>query len=170
MFNLRNFNAVYYPAKSNEPLNIKVKYNLNGGENYPVTVSGKGDAFALDGKYHEEDENPVLFPYTNEWYNKLKVAYPNLRPYEPDYHSVIKSILANSKTVVCQKSSISHQEAIKNSALFFVDSYTQLIKDTYYVAVNPFTLEVCESDADYFTIPNINIPFQESTDAKAQSN
>ena len=159
MFNLKDFNTVYYPAKSNEPLNILIDYDLDDEDGYPVKVTGQSDAFTLDGKYHEADENPVLFPYTSEWYNKLKAAYPNLRPHEPDYHSVIKSILANSKTVVCQKSSISHQEAIKNSALFFVDSYTQLIKDTYYVAVNPFTLEVCESDADYFTIPNINIPF-----------
>ena len=159
MFNLKDFNTVYYPAKSNEPLNIRVDYGLDDEENYPVRVAGQGDVFTLDGKYYEEDENPVLFPYSSEWYNKLKAAYPNLRPCEPDYHSVIKSILANSKTVVCQKSSISHQEAIKNSALFFVDSYTQLLKDTYYVAVNPFTLEVCDSYTDYFTMPNINIPF-----------
>lgn len=159
MFNLKNFNAVYYPAKSNEPLNILVDYDLDDEDGYPVTVTGQSDTFALDGKYHETDENPVLFPYSSAWYNKLKAIYPNLKPYEPDYRNVIKSILANAKTVVCKKSSISHQEAIKNSTLVFVDSYTQLFKDTYYVAVNPFTLEVCDSDADYFVMPNINIPF-----------
>ena len=159
MFNLKNFNAVYYPAKSNEPLNILVDYDLDDEDGYPVTVTGQIYTFTLDGKYHENDENPVLFPYSSEWYNKLKAVYPNLKPYEPDYRSVIKSILANAKTVICKKSSISHQEAIKNSTLVFVDENTQLFKDTYYVAVNPFTLEVCESDMDYFTIPNINIPF-----------
>lgn len=159
MFNLKNFNAVYYPAKSNEPLKILVDYDLDDEDGYPVTVTGQSDTFALDGKYHETDENPVLFPYSSAWYNKLKDVYPNLKPYEPDYRSVIKSILANAKTVVCKKSSISHQEAIKNSTLVFVDEDTQLFKDTYYVAVNPFTLEVCKSDMDYFTMPNINIPF-----------
>lgn len=159
MFNLKDFNTVYYPTKSNEPLKILVDYDLDDEDGYPVTVAGQTDTFALDGKYHENDENPVLFPYSSEWYNKLKAVYPNLRPYEPDYRSVIKSILTNAKTVVCKKSSISHQEAIKNSTLIFVDSDTQLFKDTYYVAVNPFTLEVCDSDIDYFTIPNINIPF-----------
>lgn len=159
MFNLKHYNAVYYPAKSNQPLNILVDYDLDDEDGYPVTVTGQIYTFTLDGKYHENDENPVLFPYSSEWYKKLKAVYPNLKPYEPDYRSVIKSILTNAKTVICKKSSISHQEAIKNSTLVFVDEDTQLFKDTYYVAVNPFTLEVCESDMDYFTIPNINIPF-----------
>ena len=159
MFNLKNYNAVYYPAKSNEPLNIFVDLDDDDEDGYPVTVTDQIDTFALDGKYLETDENPVLFPYSSAWYNKLKAVYPNLKPYEPDYHNVIKSILTNAKTVVCKKSSISHQEAIKNNTLVFVDVDTELFKDTYYVAVNPFTLEVCESDMDYFTMPNINIPF-----------
>ena len=159
MFNLKNFNTVYYPAKSNEPLNILIDYDLDDEDGYPIRVTGQCDNFSLGGKWHENDENPVLFPYSSEWYNKLKAVYPNLRPYEPDYHSVIKSILVNAKTVVCKKSPISYQEAIKNSTLVFVDSDTQLFKDTYYVAVNPFTLEVCDSNIDYFAMPNINIPF-----------
>ena len=159
MFNLKNFNAVYYPTKSNEPLKILVDYDLDDEDGYPVTVTGQSDTFTLDGKYHVIDENPVLFPYSSEWYNKLKAVYPNLKPYEPDYRSVIKSILANAKIVVCKKSSISHKDAITNKGLVFVDADTQLFKDTYYVAVNPFTLEVCGSDVDYFTMPNINIPF-----------
>ena len=159
MFNLKNFNAVYYPAKSNEPLKILVDYDLDDGDGYPVTVTGQCDTFTLDGKYHENDENPALFPYSSEWYNKLKAVYPNLSPYEPDYHSVIKSILANTKTVVCKKSSISRKDAITNKELVFVDEDTQLFKDAHYVPVNPFTLEVCDSDVDYFVIPDVYIPF-----------
>ena len=159
MFNLKNFNAVYYPAKSNEPLKILVDYDLDDEDGYPVTVTGQCDTFTLDGKYLENDENSVLFPYSSEWYNKLKAVYPNLQPYEPDYHSVIKSILANAKTVVCRKSYTNHVEAIKSGALVFVDADTQLFKDAYYVAVNPFTLEVCDSDVDYFVIPDVYMPF-----------
>lgn len=159
MFNLKDFNTVYYPSKSNEPLKILVDYDLDDEDGYPVRVTGQSDNFSLDGKYLNADVNPHIFPYSSEWYNKLKAVYPDLQPYEPDYHSAIKSILANAKTVVCKKSSISHQEAIKSGALVFVECHTQLFKDAYYVAVNPFTLEVCDSDMDYFTIPNINIPF-----------
>ena len=157
MFNLKNFNAVYYPTKSNDPLKILVDYNLDDEDGYPVTVTERSATFTLDGKYSVNDENPVLFPYSSEWYNKLKAVYPNLKPYELDYRNVVKSILANAKKVVCKKSSISHQEAIKNSTLVFVDVDTPLFKNAYYVAVNPFTLEVCNSDMDYFTMPNINI-------------
>ena len=159
MFNLKDFNTVYYPAKSNEPLNILIDYDLDDEDGYPVKVTGQCDTFSLNGKYLDKDENPVMFPYSSEWYNKLKAVYPNLRPYEPDYRSVIKSILANAKIVVCKKSPISHKDAITNTKLVFVDADTRFSKDTYYVAVNPFTLEVCESDLDYFTMPNINIPF-----------
>lgn len=159
MFNLKNFNAAYYPQKSNEPVTIKVDYDLDDEDGYPVTVTGQGYTFALDGKYHEADENPVLFPYSSEWYNKLKAAYPDLQPYEPDYLNVIKVILANAKTVVCKKSTVSYKEAVEEGVLAFVNADTKLNYDAYYVAVNPFTLEVCDSDMDYFTIPNINIPF-----------
>ena len=159
MFNLKNFNAVYYPAKSNEPLNITVDFDLDDEDGYPVRVTGQSDTFSLDGKFLGTDENPALFPYSSEWYNKLKAVYPNLSPYEPDYHSVIKSILANTKTVVCKKSSISRKDAITNKELVFVDADTQLFKDAYYVAVNPFTLEVCDSVMDYLTMSNITIPF-----------
>ena len=155
MFDLKNFNEVYYPTKSNEPLKILVDYDLDDG--YPVTVTGQNNTFALNGKCLKNDENPVLFPCSSEWYNKLKAVYPNLRPYESDYHSVIKSILANAKTVVCRKSYVNHTEAIKSGALVFVDADTKLFKKAYYVAVNPFTLEVCDSDMDYFTIDHKTI-------------
>ena len=158
MFNLKDFNTVYYPARSNEPLNILIDLD-DDEDDYPVKVTGQCDTFSLDGKYLDTDDNPVLFPYSSTWYNKLKVVYPNLKPYEPDYHSVIKTILANAKTVICKKSSISYKDAITNTELVFVDANTELFKDVHYVAVNPFTLEVCDSDVDYFTIPNINIPF-----------
>lgn len=159
MFNLKNYNSVYYPAKSNEPLKIAVDYDLDDEDGYPVKVTNQNDSFSLDGKYLDTDVNPRIFPYSSEWYNKLKAIYPDLQPYEPDYHSVIKNILANAKTVVCTKSSISHKDAITNEGLVFVDADTELSQDVYYVAVNPFTLEVCDSDVDYFTMPNIYIPF-----------
>ena len=159
MFNLKNFNAVYYPAKSSEPLNITVDFDLDDEDGYPVRVTSQSDTFSLDGKFLGTDENPALFPYSSEWYNKLKAVYPNLQPYGPDYHSVIKSILANTKTVVCKKSSISRKDAITNKELVFVDADTQLSKKAHYVPVNPFTLEVCDSDVDYFVIPDVYIPF-----------
>ena len=159
MFNLRNYIAVYYPAKSNKPLNIVVDLDLDDEDGFPVRVTSQSDNFSLDGKYLDTDVNPRIFPYSSEWYNKLKAVYPDLQPYEPDYHNVIKSILTNAKTVVCRKSCVNHAEAIESGALVFVDADTQLSQDVYYVAVNPFTLEVCDSGIDYFAMPNINIPF-----------
>lgn len=155
MFDLTQYTKVYVPSLTNSPEEITIVDNAN----YPIKILNNHIGLTKDGKHSIHAPNPVLFPYSKEWYNKLKTVYPNLKPYEPDYRSVIKSILANAKTVVCKKSSISHNEAIKNNTLVFVDVDTELFKDTYYVAVNPFTLEVCESDTDYFTMPNINIPF-----------
>ena len=159
MFNLRNHNAAYCPTRSNGPLVIAINLDEDNNQDYPVNLSGQIGSWTLDGKYVISAPNPSVFPYTQEWYDKLKVIYPDLKPYVADYHSVIKSILANAKTVVCRKSYVNHAEAIKSGALVFVDANTQLSKGAYYVVVNPFTLEVCNSDADYFAIPDINIPF-----------
>ena len=159
MFNLKNYNAVYYPAKSNEPLKILIDYDLDDEDGYPVIVTGQSDDFSLDGKYHEADENPVLFPYSSEWYDKLKVVYPDLKPYVTDYHAVIKNILANSPMVVCKFSYIGFDKAITSDTIVTIHRDKILNDNTYYVPVNPYTLKPCNSDTDYYVLPDLYIPF-----------
>ena len=156
MFDLTQYTKVYAPALGNSPKEIEI---LDKEKFYPIKLSENRMSLTKDGKHSTHASNPVVFPYSQEWYDKLKVVYPDLKPYVVDYRAIIKSILANTKTVACRKSYVNHAEAIKSGALVFVDANTQLSKDAYYVVVNPFTLEVCESAIDYFTMPNIDISF-----------
>ena len=159
MFDLKNYNAVYYPAKSNQPLNILVDYDLDDEDGYPVRVASQSDSFSLSGKCLNTDVNPRIFPYSSEWYNKLKAIYPDLQPYEPDYRAVIKNILANCNVVVCKMSYDSFDNAIASNAVFATHRNTILNDSIYYVPVNPYTLKPCNSDMDYYVLPDLHIPF-----------
>ena len=158
MFDLKNYNAVYYPAKSNQPLNILVDYDLDDEDGYPVRVTSQSDTFSLSGKYLNTDVNPCIFPYSSEWYNKLKAIYPDLQPCEPDYRAVIKNILANCDVVVCKMSYDSFDNAIASNAVFATHRNTILNDSIYYVPVNPYTLKPCNSDMDYYVLPDLHIP------------
>ena len=159
MFDLKNYNAVYYPTKSNEPLNILVNYDLDDEDGYPVQVTGQNDTFSLDGKYLNTDMNPHIFPYSSEWYNKLKAIYPDLQPYVADYRAVIKSILKNCDAVVCKVSYTSFDKAITGGDITTIRRNTILSDNLYYVPVNPYTLKPCNSDTDYYVLPDLYIPF-----------
>lgn len=159
MFNLKNYNAVYYPAKRNEPLNITVDIDLDDEDGYPVRVPGQGDNFSLDGKYLDTDVNPRIFPYSQEWYDKLKLAYPNLEPYVADYRAIIKSILVNCDVVVCKVSYASFDNAIAGNSILTIHRDKILGDSIYYVPVNPYSLKPCNSDTDYYVLPDLHIPF-----------
>lgn len=79
-FELKLNDEVYYPAKSNEPLNILIDYNLDDEDDYPVKLNRYPGTFTLDGLEFISDENPSIYPATIEWYNILKNVYPNLKP------------------------------------------------------------------------------------------
>ena len=160
MFNLRDFNAAYYPAKSNEPLVVSVNLDQVGNnQGYPIKLSGQIGYFTLDGKYCISAPNPIVFPYTQEWYDKLKPAYPDLKPYVADYRAVIKAILANCDAVVCKVSYIGFDNAITGGDIATIRRNTILSDNLYYVPVNPNSLKPCNSDMDYYVLPDLYIPF-----------
>lgn len=160
MFNLRHYNAAYYPTKSNEPLVIAINLNeLDAPKGYPVKLSGQVGAWTLEGKHCVSSPNPSVFPYTQEWYDKLKVVYPDLKPYVADYLAVIKSILKNCDAVVCKVSYISFNNAITGGDIATIRKNSILSDNLYYVPVNPYTLKPCNSDTDYYVLPDLYIPF-----------
>ena len=160
MFDLRNHNAAYYPTRSNEPLAIAINLDeVNNNQGYPVKLSGQVGAWTLEGKYFVSSPNPAVFPYTQEWYDKLKVVYPDLKPYVADYRAVLKNILANCNVVVCKMSYDSFDNAIASNAVFAIHRNMTLSDNLYYVPVNPYTLKPCNSDMDYYVLPDLYIPF-----------
>lgn len=160
MFDLRNYNAAYCPTRSNEPLVIAINLDeIDAPKGYPVKLSGQVGAWTLEGKYCVSSPNPSVFPYTQEWYDKLKVVYPDLKPFVADYRAIIKAILANCDAVVCKVSYIGFDNAIASNHIFTIYRDTILSDSTYCVPVNPYTLEPCNSDTDYYVLPDLYIPF-----------
>lgn len=160
MFNLRDFNAAYCPTRSNEPLVIAINLDeVDNNQGYPVKLSGQVGTFTLDGKCHISAPNPSIFPYTQEWYDKLKPAYPDLKPYVADYRAIIKNVLVNCDVVVCKVSYSSFDNAITGDSIFTIHRDTTLNDSIYYVPVNPYSLKPCNSDTDYYVLPDLHIPF-----------
>ena len=160
MFNLKDFNIAYCPTKSNEPLAVSVDLEqVDNNQGYPIKLSGQVGSFTLDGKYAISAPNPSVFPYTREWYDKLKVVYPDLKPYVADYRAIIKNILMNCDVVVCKVSYIGFDNAINGGDIATIRRNTILSDNLYYVPVNPYTLKPCNSDTDYYVLPDLHIPF-----------
>ena len=159
MFNLKDFNAAYCPTRSNEPLVITTNPDKYAPKDYPIRLSGQVGAWTLEGKHCVSSPNPTVFPYTQEWYDKLKPAYPDLKPYVVDYRAVIKAILANCDAVVCKVSCIGFDNAITDGDIATIRRNTILSDNLFYVPVNPYTLKPCNSDTDYYVLPDLYIPF-----------
>lgn len=156
MFDLTKYTKVYAPALSNSPKEIEI---LDKEKFYPIKLSENHMSLTKDGKHSTHAPNPVVFPYSQEWYDKLKVVYPDLKPYVVDYRAVIKAILANCDAVVCKVSYIGFDNAITGGDIATIRRNTILSDNLYYVPVNPYSLKPCNSDTDYYVLPDLYIPF-----------
>ena len=156
MFNLTQYTKAYVPFCTNSVREIAFLGKNNG---YPIHIVDEHLTVTADGKNFPHDDNPIVFPYSQEWYDKLKLAYPNLKPYVADYRAVIKNILANSPMVVCKFSYIGFDKAITSDDIVTIHRNKILNDSLYYVPVNPYTLKPCNSDTDYYVLPDLYIPF-----------
>ena len=153
MFDLTQYTKVYVPSVSNSPKEFKI---IDKPNMYPINISGDTTNVTKDGKKYSIDPNPIAFPYSQEWYDKLKVVYPNLEPYKDEYNELIKLLEQRVESVACRVSRTSYEEACKNGYVVFKNFEGSF---TYFVPVNPYTLEPCKTVEDYFRVPSLDIPF-----------
>lgn len=73
-FILKPGDPVYYPAISN------LIFETNGCNQDQDILQIKQPFvyFMKDGKLKETNSNPSIFPATKEWFDKLKVTFPDL--------------------------------------------------------------------------------------------
>ena len=154
MFDLTQYTKVYVPSLSNSPKEIKI---LHKDEGHPIYISDSFMTVSKDGK-NLTNPNPIAFPYTQEWYDKLKVVYPALEPYKDEYKELLNLLEKQIKSVACRVSRTSYEEACKNGYVVFKNTAFEG-NFTYFVPVNPYTLEPCKTVEDYFKVPSIDIPF-----------
>ena len=155
MFDLTQYTKVYAPTLSDSPKEIEL---VHKEKIYPIKLVGSHVVFAKNGKYSVKDPNPAIFPYTQEWYDKLKVVYPNLEPYKDEYNELLNLLEQQVDSVACRVSKTSYEEACKNGYVVFKNTVFEG-SFTYFVPVNPYTLEPCKTVEDYFKVPSSKMPF-----------
>ena len=92
--NLDQNSLVYFPIKSNKPLELKK--SLSFPDMFIIEVGSKEILITNEGKLSEKDIHPSVFPYTLSWFNILSTLYLSLEPYKSekyfyDYNSVVKN-------------------------------------------------------------------------------
>lgn len=150
MFDLTQYTKAYVPSYSNSSKEITL---LEDNNEYPIRIRDVHLIVTLEGKDSPLDDNPIVFPYSQEWYDKLKSAYPNLEPYKDEYNELIKLLEQRVEQVACRVSRTSYEEAYKNGYVVFKNTAFEG-SFTYFVPVNPYTLEPCKTVEDYFIIPS----------------
>ena len=155
MFDLTQYTKVYVPSCTNSVREIAFLGKNNG---YPIHIVDEHLTVTADGKNFPHDDNPIAFPYSQEWYEKLKVVYLNLEPYKDEYNELIKLLEQRVESVACRVSRTSYEEACKNGYVVFKNTAFEG-NFTYFVPVNPYTLEPCKTVEDYFKVPSLDIPF-----------
>ena len=150
MFDLTQYTKAYAPSFSNSAKEVTFLKNNNG---YPIRIKDEHLTVTSDGKNYPHDDNPIVFPYSQEWYDKLKLAYPNLEPYKDDPKEILKLLEQQVSRVACRISNKSYEDARKSAVMIFKDYES---KDIYYIPINPFTLKECKTVEDYFTLPSVN--------------
>ena len=150
MFDLTKNTKVYAPALSNSPIEIEI---LDKEKFYPIKLSENNMSLTKDGKHSTHAPNPVVFPYSQEWYDKIKSIYPDLKPYEDTNKELLNLLEQQVDSVACRASYVSYEDARKNGYVVFKNTAFEG-SFTYFVPVNPYTLEPCKTVEDYFKVPS----------------
>ena len=150
MFDLTQYTKAYVPSCTNSVREIAFLGKNNG---YPIHIVDEHLTVTADGKNFPHDDNPIVFPYSQEWYDKLKVAYPNLEPYKDETKELLNLLEQQVDSVACRVSNVSYEDARKKGIVAFKDYKGE---EVYFVPINPFTLEECKTVEDYFKVPSRN--------------
>ena len=139
----------YAPTISNQPV---VCANADKSS-YPIYIEETGEWYKEDG-CSDESANPILFPYTQESYDKLVMIYPNIEPYKAtktlNYNSLCEQLLEIVDTILVKQSDASFENAIDYDTDPKMESDISYYK--FNVPVNPFTNQPCKTVNEYFEI------------------
>lgn len=160
-FIIKPGDPVYYPSVSNSILEtegcgqdkdiLQIKkpsiYLTEDNKLKEVSVT----YFMKDGKLKEVHANPSIFPATKEWFDKLKVAFPDLHNPESFYKLQKKELVSEiiDKFGFCH---VAREDNFKNLITKVVKQADQLGHYDYH-PINPFTLKKIKSIEEYVEMP-----------------
>lgn len=160
-FIIKPGDPVYYPSISNSILEtegcgqdkdiLQIKkpsiYLTEDNKLKEVSVT----YFMKDGKLKEVHANPSIFPATKEWFDKLKVTFPDL--HNPESFNKLRKKELVSKIIdkfgFCH---VAREDNFKNLITKVVKQTDQLGHYDYH-PINPFTLKKIKSIEEYVEMP-----------------
>ena len=145
-FILKPGDPVYYPAISN------LIFETNGCNQDQDILQIKQPFvyFMKDGKLKETHSNPSIFPATKEWFEKLKVTFPDL--YSPeDFYKLQKKELVSGIINRFGFCHVAREDNFKNLITIVIKQADQL--GHYDYPINPFTLKKVKSIEEYMETP-----------------
>ena len=145
-FIIKPGDSVYYPAISNSI------FETNGCNQDQDILQIKQPFvyFMKDGKLKETHSSPSIFPATKEWFDKLKVTFPDLRNPESFYKLQKKELVSGiiNRFGFCH---VAREDNFKNLITNVIKQADQL--GHYDYPVNPFTLKKIKSIEEYMETP-----------------
>lgn len=147
--NLDQNSLVYFPVKSNKPLELKK--SLIFPNMFKIEVDSREFIINNQGKMFSKDIHPSVFPYTLNWFNTLSALYPSLEPYKEDkyfydYNSVVRDLFKIHNHVLCVTSSVDYQDAL-SEPISMKHSFETF---KFHVPINPYTLKPCKTIQEYY--------------------
>ena len=145
-FIIKPGDPVYYPAISN------LIFETNGCNQDQDILQIKQPFvyFMKDGKLKETHSNPSIFPATKEWFEKLKVTFPDL--YSPeDFYKLQKKELVSGIINRFGFCHVAREDNFKNLITIVIKQADQL--GHYDYPINPFTLKKVKSIEEYMETP-----------------
>ena len=145
-FIIKPGDPVYYPAISN------LIFETNGCNQDQDILQIKQPFvyFMKDGKLKETNSNPSIFPATKEWFDKLKVTFPDL--YSPeDFYKLQKKELVSGIINRFGFCHVAREDNFKNLITTVIKQADQL--GHYDYPINPFTLKKVKSIEEYMETP-----------------
>lgn len=145
-FIIKPGDPVYYPFISNSILETE----SSDRDKDILQIKKPYVYFIENGKLKEADANPSIFPATKEWFDKLKVIFPELHNPE-SFDKLQKKELVSE---IIEKFGFCHVAREDN----FNNLITNVIKQTdqlghYDYPINPFTLKKVKSLEEYIGTP-----------------
>ena len=145
-FIIKPGDPVYYPAISN----LICETNGCNQDQDILQIKQPFVYFLKDGKLKETHSNPSIFPATKEWFEKLKVTFPDLRNPESFYKLQKKELVSGiiNRFGFCH---VAREDNFKNLITTVIKQADQL--GHYDYPINPFTLKKVKSVEEYMETP-----------------
>lgn len=131
-FTLKQSDLVYYPLRSNNI--FKLSNSRYEDAEYPLEIYVKefSQTVTIDGKTNSTQNVPVIFPATQEWYEKLSHVYLNLEkpPIKKSSKEIIQALLDDGNTGVLCWVSDNYPEPKSDNFLALITGTDEYYKDS----------------------------------------